>query len=87
MRGGINSERNVSWDLLPSHEEHHGSRGIKGLGQCTLEFSHPELLKASDTNEQLDSFTRMKPAIHGSTTIFHISSLEVSLRLIARETP
>lgn len=47
-----------------------------GLRQCALERSHPQLLKGVDTAEQLGSFTRMKPAIHGATTIFHISSLE-----------
>lgn len=85
LRGGINSESNVSRDLPPSHEKYHCLLAVKGLRQCALEFSHPELLKGGDATEQLGSFARTKPAIHGSTTIFHISSLEVSHCPIADE--
>ena len=87
LRGGINSESNVSWDLRPSHEEHHGLLDIKGLSQCALEYSHPEALKGDDTSEQLRSFTRINSVIHRSTTVFHISSLEVNILRIARKTP
>lgn len=87
LRGGINSESNVSWDWRPSHEEHHDLLDEKGLRQCALEYSYPEPLKGDDTAEQLRSFTRIHSVIHRSTTIFHISSLDVSLFRIARETP
>lgn len=87
LRGGINSESNVSWDLRPRFEEHHGLLEIKGLKHCALESSHPEPLQGDDTAEQLRSFTRINPVIHRSTTVFHISSLEVGLFRIARRTP
>ncbi|MCJ1468368.1 hypothetical protein MMC07_006996 [Pseudocyphellaria aurata] len=50
--------------------------GINSESNCTLGHSDPGLLKGGDTAEQLRSFIRIKPEIRGSTTIFHISSLE-----------
>lgn len=46
---------------------------------CALEATHPELLKGENTIEQLRYLISMGSSIQDSTTILHISQLEVTL--------
>lgn len=47
---------------------------------CALEATHPEFLKGDHTIEQLRYLISMGAAVQDSTTILHISLLEVTLQ-------
>lgn len=47
---------------------------------CALEAPHPEFLNGDNTIEQLRYLVSVGSSIHDSTTILHISLLEVTLQ-------
>lgn len=47
---------------------------------CALEAHHPEFLKGDNAIEQLGYLISVGSSVHDSTTILHISLLEVTLQ-------